>query len=92
MKANFIDANSVMSKKNVNEKKVEKFIDEFNLYIVKQSQFGALTFSLNDGLSPIPSLNTDEFNVCVEMAKLKGWELTQHEDNYHTTSYKMQKL
>lgn len=92
MNATFIDANSVPSTNNVNELKVQLFINVFNDYIAKQSRFGATYFSLNDAIDAIPMLNKHEFEVCVEMAKSKGWELTQFDDNYDTTSYKMQKV
>jgi hypothetical protein len=81
----FIKADLVAYPEQVNTEKIDKFIDKFNTNLSRGK------FTLNDGLDNIPHLNDNEFGVAVNMAKEEGWILTRFDDNYNTTSYKMEK-
>lgn len=81
----FINASSVEGKGEKDLNKINMFISKFNNAIVKG------TFTLNNGLDGIPSLNDYEFDIAKKMAKEEGWILTKFNDNYNTTSYKMEK-
>ena len=71
-------------KKGVPDKeKVDYFIRVFNSAIEKN------IFTLNTGLSDIPFLSQDDFNLAKEQAKNNGYNLSQFDDNYNTTSYKI---
>jgi hypothetical protein len=66
-----------------NKEKVDYFIGVFNSAIDKN------IFTLNTGLSAIPFLSQDDFNLAKEQARNNGYELSQFDDNYNTTSYKL---
>ena len=90
---NFVKAETVKTKlEKIDSDKVEKFINKFNAVIKKgDEENGDGSFSLNNGLDKIPTLNSNEFDYAVGLALQQGWILTQFDDNYQTTSYKMQK-
>ena len=71
-------------KKGIPDKeKVDLFIRLFNSAIEKD------VFSLNTGLSAIPLLSQDDFNLAKEQARNNGYELSQFDDNYNTITYKL---
>lgn len=91
----FTHASSVkISKEKIDLNKVEKFIDMFNKIFMKKSihENGDGSFSMNTGLTKIPYLNFLEVEHAKALAKHQGWNLSQHEDNYQTTTYRMQKI
>jgi len=89
----FINASAVKTKKErINYKKVDNFILKFNKEFLKGENSGDEFFYLNNGLDKIELLNDNEFNYAVKLAKDAGWELTQSDDNYQTTSYQMKKI
>lgn len=77
------EVNGGKGEKDLN--KINTFISKFNKAIVEGR------FTLNNGLDSIPSLNDTEFGIAEKMAKEEGWILTRFDDNYNTTSYKMEK-
>lgn len=71
-------------KKGIPDKeKVDFFIGVFNSAIEKN------IFSLNTGLSAIPLLSQDDFNLAKKQARINGYELSKFDDNYNTTTYKL---
>ncbi|MBK7362690.1 MAG: hypothetical protein IPJ01_10380 [Micavibrio sp.] len=83
----FINASSVEA-----NAKGEKDLNKMNIFISKfNNAIQEGTFTLNDGLDSIPSLNDTEFSIVEKMAKEEGWTLTRFDDNYNTTSYKIEK-
>lgn len=91
----FTHASSVKTNKERTDlNKLEKFIELFNSIFNKktmnENEDGS--YSLNTGLSQIPQLNNSEFAHAKALAKQQGWTLAQFEDNYQTTTYKMQKI
>lgn len=89
----FIDAKEVkLKKEKVNYLTVENFITKFNRAINIGKEEGDGSSHLNSGLENIPILNDAEFDIVVGKAHLKGWKLTRSDDNYQTTTYKMEKI
>jgi len=88
---NFVNAESVKTKLGkIDTNKVEIFIKKFNSVIVKgidKNSDGS--FTLNDGIDKIPTLNNLEFDYARKLAAEQGWVLTTFKDNYQTTSYKI---
>jgi len=82
------------AKQPINKTQVALFIDKFNTIIRSGGKFGNSEdiFHLNNMLDGMPSLNSDEFELAVKLAKEKGWELVQKPDNYQTTQYRMKKI
>ncbi len=77
--------------------KVNEFITKFNDYIKRGGRYSnnnrqKRAYNMVDALDNIPALNSAEFNIAVKQAKKCGWSLTQHPDNYNTTSYTMIKI
>ena len=70
----------------IDEYNVGDFIRIFN-HSIKHKRF-----SLNNGLDKIPTLNDNEFKLAQKIAKEDGWCLTRIDDNYNTTSYKIEKI
>jgi hypothetical protein len=69
---------------NVNEFKIDRFINVFNSLIKAHSN---TSYSKNTGLSNIPELTEEEFKLVKECAEKDGFILTAHEDNYNTITY-----
>lgn len=91
----FIKSSSVKTKsEKINKTKIDTFISKFNKYIKKggDSKTDDDAFRLNDILDKMPSLNNSEFEHAVLLAKQAGWKLTQHPDNYQSTTYTMTKI
>lgn len=101
----FVNANDKYeSTEEIDEEKVDEFIDMFNEYI--KSRNGRYntgeSYVINDTINTfssgeedakfLPGLNDTEFEYTVKLAKEQGWELTKKPDNYQTTSYYMTKL
>jgi hypothetical protein len=73
-------------KKRPDKTKVDEFIEKFNK-LIKKGELEA-----NDVLNKLPYLNESEFNLAVAIARENGWQLTQFEDNYNTTSYQLTEI
>lgn len=89
----FIKAEDVKTtKEKIDTDKVDKFISKFNAVIKKgDEENGDGSFSLNNTLDKIPTLNSNEFDYAVGLALQQGWILTQFDDNYQSISYRMAK-
>lgn len=90
----FIHAETVKTKKEkIDLSKIDEFIHKFNKVIMQgDDENEDNSFSLNDGLNRIPTLNDHEFKYATILAADQGWMLTQFEDNYSTITYKMKKI
>ena len=92
----FIKSSALKKRKEkISKIVVDEFIEKFNKFIEKGGNYPKQNlerFSMNNGLDKIPTLNDSEFILAVKLALKSGWTLTQHPDNYQTTSYTMKKL
>ena len=66
--------------------KIIAFIVAFNKAIDKGENY------INSSLDKVGHLSDSEFASAKIMAKQQGWKLTQFDDNYQTTSYKIEAL
>jgi hypothetical protein len=70
---------------SANKSKVDRFIKRFNEEIKNGK------FSLNDGLDrDVEDLNDAERALAIDQAWNNGYILTIFEDNYNTTTYKLE--
>lgn len=91
----FVKASEIkMRKEKIDKYRVDKFIEKFNRSIIHDSECesGDSSFTINDLLDKVPTLNDNEFECAVELAKEQGWKLTRSDDNYQSVTYKMQKI
>ena len=80
---NFVHSSVYKEKYAVDFEKLRRFAAAFNLAIHDNK------LSLNTGLDTIEHLNEQEFSLAVMKADASGWQLTRHEDNYNSITYKM---
>jgi hypothetical protein len=66
--------------------KLDVFVSTFNKSIARGK------FSLNTGLDKIPRLTPEEYTKAKIQAIKNGYNLTYHEDNYQTVTYKLEPL
>jgi hypothetical protein len=71
--------------------KVNLFISQFNKHLTSRNEHGDGSFHVNSYLDKIPILNDSEFALVVKYADMKGWTLTQYDDNYQSKGYKLVK-
>ncbi len=92
---NFLEATVVKSKHTRTSKnKVLLLIKQFNILLKNPFKYENEdgSFHLNTGIDNIQELNPIEMDHAVELAKAKGWVLTQSDDNYDTVTYKLDKI
>ena len=74
-----------------NEKtNIEQFIDKFNT-IIKQGKNVGRCFCINGIIDNVPTLNDEEFKLVVKMADEQGWKLYEHDDDYDSITYMLDK-
>lgn len=78
-----------------NTGKVEMLINKFNKEITKRlsgksDETGG--YSLNTALDNVPELTGAEFDIASREATAQGYSLGEHEDNYNTITYTLNKL
>jgi hypothetical protein len=78
---------------NIN--RVEKLIKKFNALITARlsgvsNETGG--YSLNTALDNVPELTGEEFDIASREATAQGYSLGEHEDNYNSITYTLNKL
>jgi uncharacterized protein YdhG (YjbR/CyaY superfamily) len=72
--------------------KMEKFIAIFNKEIdrlVVEQTTGIVAVHKNTTLDKLPDLNKAELTTIQHNARLNGWNLTEHEDEHDSITYKL---
>jgi len=83
---NFINAGEFSERRpRASKERMERFIDEMNKALKRGERY------ISTAEPRVPFLNETEFSQVQKRAAKQGWYLTEAEDNYQTTMYKMEK-